>query len=360
MKKFIASVAILGMVSAAALTSKPAHAGSGGAAIAGGIVGFAAGAIVGSQLAKNRGHRGGHRRGSYRQSGSGLALQRDLATLGFDPGPLDGRPGAQTNAALVAYQQTYGEVPDATLTASERRLLSARAMMVTMPSTYGDRTYWRHVQASLYLNGFDAGSFDGRPGRKTQNAIQQYQFRNNYVPTGQLTPDQSQALLASAHDSVAVASNAQPAWATPLGGTQPNPPVASLPASAVEPDFQDTIGAAEPEQAPESVFDWENTDQGGETTEARAEDIPDEDDTVSTNDAAAPTVTASQTAETPAASTDQAGDPKIHVDADGKPYIVMKGVKFYIQAAPDGQSPASPDAPAGNDNADLLTAKTVD
>ncbi|WP_428644101.1 peptidoglycan-binding domain-containing protein [Roseibium sp.] len=332
MKKLIASVAIAGLLSATALTSRPAQAGSGGAAIAGGVVGFAAGAFVGSRLAKNRGQRGtaAQRGGGYNYSGSGLALQRDLATLGFDPGPLDGRPGSQTNAALVAYQQTYGETPDATLDPSERRRLSARAMMASMPITYGDRDYWRHIQASLYLNGLDAGSFDGRPGRTTKSAIQQYQFRNNYAPTGELTPDQAQALLQSAHNSLAAAP--QQNWAAQPGQLQPGqvqpglgqqgPTVVTLPSGTADTEYEEPAAGA-----------------------AQSTDLP-------TGQAAS--VSSGQ----PGAAAAEA-EPEIHVDANGKPYIIMQGVKFYIQAAPATGAPDAGETPATSANK-LQAAKTAE
>lgn len=352
MKKLIASVAVLGLLSGTTLATKPAHAGNAGGVIAGGIIGFAAGAIVGSQLSKNRSHRGsGRRGGSAYGTGSGLALQSDLATLGFDPGPLDGRPGGQTNAAIVAYQQTYGEIPDATLDASERRRLSARALMATLPVSYGDRDYWRHVQASLYLNGLDAGSFDGKPGRKTQNAIQQYQYQNNYTPTGQLTFDQSQALLQSAHAALRTPASPQNNWAAQPGGNSNNPTVISLPSTAAEAVTEETtIDASQSEGVPEPVFNLGNTDNSApETAEVS------EPETVEPAD-----VTASQSVEpAPEVSAADGAQPKIHVDADGKPYIMVQGVKFYIQAAPATQAPAASPAPANDNKADVLTAQSA-
>jgi len=44
--------------------------------------------------------------------GTTSAIQATLARLGFDPGPLDGRMGAQTVGALIAYQRSSGLEPD--------------------------------------------------------------------------------------------------------------------------------------------------------------------------------------------------------------------------------------------------------
>lgn len=44
--------------------------------------------------------------------GSTMGLQRALARLGYDPGPVDGLPGPRTRAAVVAFQSAAGLVPD--------------------------------------------------------------------------------------------------------------------------------------------------------------------------------------------------------------------------------------------------------
>jgi N-acetylmuramoyl-L-alanine amidase len=41
-----------------------------------------------------------------------LDLQRRLTALGFDPGPIDGKRGPKTTAAIMAFQQKYGLVVD--------------------------------------------------------------------------------------------------------------------------------------------------------------------------------------------------------------------------------------------------------
>lgn len=53
----------------------------------------------------------------------------------------------------------------------------------------------RNVQAALNELGFDAGPVDGQPGRKTTNAIAEYQRSVGALATGQLTSDQLAALL---------------------------------------------------------------------------------------------------------------------------------------------------------------------
>ena len=53
--------------------------------------------------------------------------QRDLARLGYDPGPADGRAGPQTRIALKAFQEASGFAPDGRLTDELRAALGAAA-----------------------------------------------------------------------------------------------------------------------------------------------------------------------------------------------------------------------------------------
>lgn len=40
-----------------------------------------------------------------------IEIQKRLKALGFDPGPLDGKPGPKTDAAIVAFKKSVGLVP---------------------------------------------------------------------------------------------------------------------------------------------------------------------------------------------------------------------------------------------------------
>ncbi len=55
----------------------------------------------------------------------------------------------------------------------------------------------RDIQASLNYFGFDAGRVDGQLGRKSRNAISQYQAYLGYPVTGQLTPYEQNLLISS-------------------------------------------------------------------------------------------------------------------------------------------------------------------
>ena len=72
---------------------------------------------------------GGEETAPVRQSaGRVRAVQRALARLGYDPGPVDGAIGPRTRAALRAYQDASGLAADGRLTPDlEREILSSAA-----------------------------------------------------------------------------------------------------------------------------------------------------------------------------------------------------------------------------------------
>jgi hypothetical protein len=51
-------------------------------------------------------------------------VQRRLAALGFDPGPIDGRYGPMTKAAVQAFQRSKGLVPDGIVGSLTRQALA--------------------------------------------------------------------------------------------------------------------------------------------------------------------------------------------------------------------------------------------
>jgi peptidoglycan hydrolase-like protein with peptidoglycan-binding domain len=62
-------------------------------------------------------------------SSSVRAVQSDLAALGYNPGPIDGKTGAQTRAAVREYQQANGLPADGAITPQlVQRLAQQRQM----------------------------------------------------------------------------------------------------------------------------------------------------------------------------------------------------------------------------------------
>jgi peptidoglycan hydrolase-like protein with peptidoglycan-binding domain len=130
-----------------------------------------------------------------------LAVQEGLASLGYDPGPTDGKPGPATKAAIEAYQRDHQMPVDGQVTrelsenidksaahdgGSPEQIL-ARANML--------RSYTRAIQDELLKMGYDPGPVDGTLGAQTREAIKAYE-RDNGLPERGLV---SKSLLARMH-----------------------------------------------------------------------------------------------------------------------------------------------------------------
>jgi len=76
---------------------------------------------------------------------------------------------------------------------STNRTYKKKTYRSTIPSTQQGR----NIQASLNYFGFDAGSVDGQLGRKSRNAISQYQAYLGYPVTGQLSAFEQNLLISS-------------------------------------------------------------------------------------------------------------------------------------------------------------------
>lgn len=77
--------------------------------------------------------------------------------------------------------------------ATSSRTVKRKVNRSTIPSTQAGR----EIQASLNYFGFDAGTVDGQLGRKSRNAISQYQAYLGYPITGQLSPFEQNLLVSS-------------------------------------------------------------------------------------------------------------------------------------------------------------------
>ncbi len=74
-----------------------------------------------------------------------------------------------------------------------RRTYRKKSTRSSLPSTQEGKS----IQASLNYFGFDAGSVDGQLGRKTRNAVSQYQAYLGYPVTGQLSAFEQNLLISS-------------------------------------------------------------------------------------------------------------------------------------------------------------------
>ena len=76
---------------------------------------------------------------------------------------------------------------------TSQRSYSKKSTRSSIPATQDGR----NVQASLNYFGFNAGAVDGQLGRKTSNAVSQYQAYLGYPVTGQLSPFEQNLLISS-------------------------------------------------------------------------------------------------------------------------------------------------------------------
>ena len=222
MIKAISIVTALGVaMSSFALTATPVRAGNAGGVIAGGIVGFAAGAIVGNQLAKKR-----HRPRTYRAPAPGRSAE--------------------------------------------------------------ERAYWMDVQDALNRTGYNAGPVDGAPGRRTRQAIREFQRDIPDVPDGKLTPEQTQLLFSRAYPQPAPGEGAAPA-----AGNPPQP--------GQVPD--DALAAQPPQPGSGQHFQADPVQPATQPEPVAA------------------------TSSAPASN----NQPQVQVDEDGRQFIEVNGEKFFLE-----------------------------
>jgi peptidoglycan hydrolase-like protein with peptidoglycan-binding domain len=125
-----------------------------------------------------------------------IQAQRQLKALGFNPGDVDGNFGAQTEAALRAYQHAYrlpetGRLDDVTM----RSLLPERAQSSPAPVDSSQRELMRRAQVQLRALGFDPGGVDGDFGPQTEAALRAYQHAHRLPQTGRLDDVTVRSLL---------------------------------------------------------------------------------------------------------------------------------------------------------------------
>jgi peptidoglycan hydrolase-like protein with peptidoglycan-binding domain len=130
-------------------------------------------------------------------------VQRQLKGLGFNPGAVDGNFGAQTAAALRAYQQAYrlpetGRLDETTL----RSILPERFEASRAPVDVSNREVLRQAQRQLKALGFDPGTTDGTFGPQTEAALRAYQQAYRLPQTGRLDEATLRSLLPEKREGV--------------------------------------------------------------------------------------------------------------------------------------------------------------
>jgi peptidoglycan hydrolase-like protein with peptidoglycan-binding domain len=114
-------------------------------------------------------------------------LQHRLRLVGVNPGPIDGRFGPLTEAAVRRYQLRDGLMIDGLAGPQTRTALRHAVTQVGRGAGYGmphGSTRIRRIQRSLRLAGARPGAIDGRFGAFTQAAIVRFQHSHGLAASG--------------------------------------------------------------------------------------------------------------------------------------------------------------------------------
>src|SRR6185312_4089107 len=128
------------------------------------------------------------------------AVQRELATRGFDVGPADGKPNGKTSAAISAYEKAHG-LPVTGVATDEllHHILLGDAVQPAgatgsvagdAPTAHaGGSSDVKAVQDVLADLGYAPGQVDGAWGPTTARAITAFQHDRKMSETGRITPE---------------------------------------------------------------------------------------------------------------------------------------------------------------------------
>lgn len=128
------------------------------------------------------------------------AVQRELATRGFEVGPADGKPSDKTTAAISAYEKAHG-LPVTGVATDEllRHILLGDGVQPggATGSVTGDNAVAnakrgsnvKAVQQVLADLGYAPGPVDGAVGEATTRAVSAFQHDRKIAETGRITPE---------------------------------------------------------------------------------------------------------------------------------------------------------------------------
>ncbi len=129
-------------------------------------------------------------------------VQQQLSRLGFDPGPVDGVFGANTQMAISAFERQQGMPVSGqispTLAAQLDAAQQAPAVATPQAATVVTQTESvRTAQTHLQTLGLEPGPIDGQLGPNTRQALRRFQEQQGLAVTGELTDPVLAALAAA-------------------------------------------------------------------------------------------------------------------------------------------------------------------
>ena len=124
------------------------------------------------------------------------ALQRRLRAVGVDPGPVDGRFGALTEAAVRRFQSARGLVVDGIVGPRTRPALRAPVPLARGAGVgrAGGSRRVRALQRQLRAAGAGPGPVDGRFGARTEAAVRRFQRARGLAVDGIVGPHTTRRL----------------------------------------------------------------------------------------------------------------------------------------------------------------------
>lgn len=115
-------------------------------------------------------------------------LQQGLKDLGYDPGKIDGIFGAQTEAAVKAFQRDRGITVDGAVGPTTWLNIDEADQSEPILRSGSRGLPVRRVQKRLSLAGYDPGEIDGIYGTKTESAVEQLQRDSGLTRDGIVGP----------------------------------------------------------------------------------------------------------------------------------------------------------------------------